>query len=303
MSQTLKQQLLTHRTQYKSILPDSLQRGPVLIADFKDSFWQQCRQEARAKINTWPKIKEFLAQQHCVIAVGPYGEIRRHCYPHPLLRSKTDYIHLGTDLIVAPKTPVFAPLSGWVKEIKTLPHQDYGTVVILKHELKQSIFFTLYGHLSTVAEDIKLDSSIPAGKCIGWVGDESNNGGWPPHVHFQILDGKDSSQFAGAILMFKAKEQLAFCLDPNIILQMEIPLLKTLYLPDLCSDLDTARIKRWYVKEGSEVKMGDPLLEFESMKVNLAIAAPFQGKVLHCLAQVEDTIDNETPLLSIATTE
>ena len=67
--------------------------------------------------------------------------------------------------------------------------QDYGPLVILQHETSDDEkFFTLYGHLTkeTLAA-LKPGQRVVRGEEFARVGATDENGGWMPHVHFQII--------------------------------------------------------------------------------------------------------------------
>lgn len=60
------------------------------------------------------------------------------------------------------------------------------------------------------------------GERIGQVGRFGENGGWPPHLHFQIITdlmGKDGD-FPGVALPSQRKVWLSLCPDPNLILRI-----------------------------------------------------------------------------------
>ena len=66
---------------------------------------------------------------------------------------------------------------------------DYGATIILLHQLEGFPFYTLYGHLSL--DDIahvKEGKYISRGEVIGHFGKPEENGHWPPHLHFQIIN-------------------------------------------------------------------------------------------------------------------
>ncbi len=49
-------------------------------------------------------------------------------------------------------------------------------------------FFTLYGHLGAeVLTDLQPGMAVASGAQIATIGDSTVNGGWPPHLHFQII--------------------------------------------------------------------------------------------------------------------
>ncbi len=99
-------------------------------------------------------------------------------------------VHLGVDLFVPAGTPVHAPLPGVVQAAADNAEPlDYGPVVVLEHRTGHDVpFFTLYGHLSRAGlAGIRPGQRVAAGEVIGSVGDPGENGGWPPHVHVQLL--------------------------------------------------------------------------------------------------------------------
>ena len=99
-------------------------------------------------------------------------------------------IHLGLDVFLPAGSQVTTPLEGVVQSVQNNDgHLDYGPTVILKHSPADvSTFYTLYGHLSNkVLKSLKNGDTIKAGKKIGEIGNENENGGWPPHLHFQVI--------------------------------------------------------------------------------------------------------------------
>ena len=68
-------------------------------------------------------------------------------------------------------------------------HLDYGGLVVLRHQLPDgSAFGTLYGHLDPESlEQLAPGQRLAAGDVFAQLGDEPVNGGWPPHLHIQLL--------------------------------------------------------------------------------------------------------------------
>ena len=99
-------------------------------------------------------------------------------------------VHLGLDLWDKAGTPVYAPWPGVVYQVKNnAGERNYGPTVILEHKINDQLtFYTLYGHLAKqVLENLLVGQSIAAGEQLAAFGDPEENGGWPPHLHFQIL--------------------------------------------------------------------------------------------------------------------
>jgi 4-aminobutyrate aminotransferase-like enzyme len=132
-------------------------------------------------------------------------------------------IHLGLDLFVEPGTGLHAPLEGVVHTLanNTVP-LDYGPVVILRHASENGQeFFTLYGHLSKdTLSELQVGQRIAQGRQFARVGTPFENGGWPPHVHFQIiLDLLDrGADFLGVAYASERAVWTSLSPDPNLLL-------------------------------------------------------------------------------------
>jgi murein DD-endopeptidase MepM/ murein hydrolase activator NlpD len=86
-------------------------------------------------------------------------------------------------------TPVYTPLAAIVKsvEIETAP-LGYGGLIALEHQPEDCPpFITLWGHMAHEAMSrLKPGQKLAAGELVGYMGDMHENGGWTPHLHFQI---------------------------------------------------------------------------------------------------------------------
>jgi murein DD-endopeptidase MepM/ murein hydrolase activator NlpD len=97
-------------------------------------------------------------------------------------------IHLGIDVFAPAGTPVHAPLPGRVKHLSyNADPLDYGHTLILEHDLDGLRFFTLYGHLAATLPGLHPTGTVEPGQIIAHLGDWPENGGWAPHIHFQII--------------------------------------------------------------------------------------------------------------------
>ncbi|MBK6827425.1 MAG: peptidoglycan DD-metalloendopeptidase family protein [Chitinophagaceae bacterium] len=139
-------------------------------------------------------------------------------------KSEPRRLHLGTDIWGAVGTVVMTPLDGWVHSFAFNNQSgDYGATIILKHELAGIIFYTLYGHLALKdIQDCKEGAFLPAGSVFAHFGNWSENGGWPPHLHFQlILDiGLQKGDYPGVCPYSEKDHWLANCPDPDNLLQL-----------------------------------------------------------------------------------
>jgi len=166
------------------------------------------------------------------VGIGRYNEARL-LYTSPLFgasENPTDErrtIHLGIDLFAAPGTPIYAPLDGVVHAvaINTAP-LDYGPLVILRHITDDGTeFFTLYGHLARGAFDaLQSGQRIGRGQPFASIGDVHENGGWAPHLHFQVIvDLLDHrSDFPGVALASQRNVWTSLSPDPNLLLGIPV---------------------------------------------------------------------------------
>ena len=100
-------------------------------------------------------------------------------------------IHLGLDVFLPAESLVYAPLEGTVHSFQNNTQPlDYGPCIILEHATEDTslVFYTLYGHLSVESlTGLYEGKRIGKGERFAALGDPSVNGGWPPHLHFQIV--------------------------------------------------------------------------------------------------------------------
>lgn len=135
-------------------------------------------------------------------------------------------IHLGIDIFLRAGSSIFSPLVGVVHSVKDNEgNLDYGPTVILKHSPEEKVhFFTLYGHLSRdVIKSLKKGDTVLAGSQIGQIGNESENGGWSPHLHFQVMTNclNYSGDFPGVTKPSERNIWLSISPDPSPLLAIE----------------------------------------------------------------------------------
>ena len=177
----------------------------------------------------WSWLEKRFHDEGALFAIGLYGE-DRDVYKgeqfataaSPEWRSQ----HLGQDIFIAAGTPLYAPLPGKVLSVvdNALPY-DYGPTVILEHRAGAigPAFWTLYGHLSreTLAM-LTPGQKVAAGQQIGSIGDHTVNGGWAPHLHFQIISDRlgQTGEFPGVGQPSLWPVWRAIAPDPNLILRL-----------------------------------------------------------------------------------
>ena len=125
-------------------------------------------------------------------------------------------IHLGIDFWTKAETPVFAPLDGVVHSFMVNHGAgNYGPTIILHHP--RTNIYSLYGHLSKGdLSPLEVGMPISAGQKLCHLGNSNENGGWPPHLHFQLI--RDMQGFQGDYPGVCSKRDVDFyahnCPDP-----------------------------------------------------------------------------------------
>jgi peptidoglycan LD-endopeptidase LytH len=155
-------------------------------------------------------------------AIGGYGE-NRAIYARSQVFSMSDSvfrnIHLGIDIWSISGTPVFCPWEGKIHSFQdNIGFGNYGPTLILEHQLKGSTIYSLYGHLSRW--DLKtweIDAGIKKGQLIGHLGLPDENGAWPPHLHFQLINslGNYRGDYPGVCGESEKLQYLKNCPNPK----------------------------------------------------------------------------------------
>ena len=133
-------------------------------------------------------------------------------------------LHLGIDIWGKPYTAVKSPLDAIIHSFAfNDDFGDYGATIILSHNLDGVSFHTLYGHLSLNSiKNLREGGNVKAGDVIGEFGIPMENGQWPPHLHFQVIDdlGDWRGDYPGVCKYSEKEAYLNNCPDPDLILGM-----------------------------------------------------------------------------------
>jgi murein DD-endopeptidase MepM/ murein hydrolase activator NlpD len=159
------------------------------------------------------------------LRAGGYGE-DRSVYTQTLFAPDGEEprtVHLGLDVFAPAGADVFTPLSGRVHSSRINDAEgDYGPTIILEHAPVAGLkFHTLYGHLSRDSlKGLKPGTAFMAGEKIADLGTKRENGGWSPHLHFQIiLDiGSAKGDYPGVCRRSEQDHWLSICPDPGPLL-------------------------------------------------------------------------------------
>ncbi len=178
-----------------------------------------------------------LAGRRARVGVGRYDEVR-FWYVSPLFRAgegeeeEWRTVHLGLDLFLPAGTLVFAPFDARVHSVAdNAGFLDYGPTVILEHRLPSSQdhlrngvrFWTLYGHLDReVLGTLTPGQEVPRGRPFAKIGAPPDNGGWAPHLHFQVITHLLGlkGNFPGVARPSQRDLWKLLSPDPNLILRL-----------------------------------------------------------------------------------
>lgn len=151
---------------------------------------------------------------------GGYLERREAMYTSGLYGGKR-FIHMGVDIWVPEGAPVFAFDDGVIWGVRDNNNElDYGPTLVTEHEFGGMRLFALHGHLSkeTIIK-LKPGTRFSKGDVLGVLGSRQENGGWIPHLHFQIsVKEPDAPDMPGVVSEEELQEAIKIYPDPRIVL-------------------------------------------------------------------------------------
>ncbi len=92
-------------------------------------------------------------------------------------------VHMGTDMLAAGGTPVFASVDGVVR-ISQDSYSAYGVAVVLESVVNGQRVRTIYPHMQTGSRQVAVGQKVSAGQLIGLVG--STGRSTANHLHFEV---------------------------------------------------------------------------------------------------------------------
>ena len=137
-------------------------------------------------------------------SIGKYDERRTNVYKQELFHQELEprNIHMGIDIGAPINTKIYTfDTARIISQAVRSAQGDYGHCMILEYIwqqdyplqaydcaiLKGEKFWALYGHLSAASLKLhQIGTYVNKGTCIAFVGAEYENGGWTPHLHFQL---------------------------------------------------------------------------------------------------------------------
>lgn len=221
------------------LLPIDFRNDPYLLLDFSSTNTDLNTVDLTNTVVFTDYVFGKLRAAGVTVGVGGYNEHRviyrrsTHFQQEQSFRDDGPYeggpreIHLGIDLWTDAGTPVFAPLDGVVHSFRDNANfGDYGPTIILEHDRNDGPqpdgpLYSLYGHLTRASLTGLYDGKvIRAGEKLAEIGPYSENGDWPPHLHFQLMTDMLGlrGDFPGVCSLANRARFLAICPDPNTLL-------------------------------------------------------------------------------------
>ncbi|MCU0323921.1 MAG: peptidoglycan DD-metalloendopeptidase family protein [Spirosomaceae bacterium] len=200
---------------------------PIVSLDFtaKNTDLQHINLANTADFNEY--IFGKLLENNSKIGIGGYFEHRviyRRSEHFNRADSESRSIHLGIDIWTTAETEVYTPQDGIVHSFADNNNfGDYGPTIILEHQIEGKTFFSLYGHLSRKSLIGIYEGKIfRKGDLLAWIGHFPENGDWPPHLHFQVMNDMCGMKgdFAGVCAISEVEKYRKICLNPMEFLKL-----------------------------------------------------------------------------------
>tara|TARA_B100000686_G_scaffold52376_1_gene56320 strand:+ start:1485 stop:2066 length:582 start_codon:yes stop_codon:yes gene_type:complete len=153
-------------------------------------------------------------------SIGKYDEVRPNLYNTELFGGERN-VHMGIDIGGPVGTPCMGFMDGEISHFGYNPAAgDYGNVVITKHDIGGVPVWALYGHLDAASiEDKRVGQIVESGDVIAWFGAFEENGGWEPHLHFQLsLVEPETHDMPGVVAPGEREYSLEIYPDPRNVL-------------------------------------------------------------------------------------
>jgi peptidoglycan LD-endopeptidase LytH len=224
----LPELLTLNKTRFAPVIEFDLLKDKLLAMDFTAANTELTDTTIRDISLFCNYINQLLVRGAGKYGIGGYNE-NRTVYARSEHFGRDDgeeprRLHLGTDIWGAAGTRVFAPLEGRVHSFAYNDLDgDYGATIILEHDVNGQVFHTLYGHLSIEnLASLEEGKRIETGEAFASFGNPNENGNWPPHLHFQLIESMQGykGDYPGVCRNSEKEAYLANCPDPDLIVQL-----------------------------------------------------------------------------------
>jgi len=172
-------------------------------------------------------VKQKIKSANAVYGIGGYAEYRNFYSRSEVFNttgSEPRRLHLGIDIWADAGTSIYAFIGGMIHSFAFNDRfGDYGATLILLHQLDGIAFYSLYGHISLRdINTIQVGQYVIRGQKIAHIGEPKENGNWPPHLHFQLIQDIEMKKgdYPGVCSYGEKEKYLKNCPDPDLVLNM-----------------------------------------------------------------------------------
>lgn len=152
--------------------------------------------------------------------IGKYDEQRSNMYLASQFNNERN-IHIGIDIWTDAYSPVYSFWEGTVAYLQDNDQPgDYGPTIVIKYRIDGKELYALYGHLSRESlEMVKIGQDIKKGQQVATLGTAEVNGGWAPHLHFQLsVEDPAEADMPGVVAPKDREKALGIYPDPRLVL-------------------------------------------------------------------------------------
>lgn len=220
---SLTHKLIAKKSEYYPILGVANSNQKYLEMDFTENNQELFNFDLTDTVVFTNYVFNKIEKNNAQIGIGGYAE-NRAIYArskHFNFDEEPRTIHLGLDIWSKAETPIYCPFDGQIHSFKNNNNfGDYGPTIIIKHQIENQLFYSLFGHLSLESIDNQyIGKHIKKGDLFCKIGNYPENGDWPPHLHFQIIDniGDYFGDYPGVCKISEKEFYLKNCPDPNIM--------------------------------------------------------------------------------------
>ncbi|MBS1744825.1 MAG: peptidoglycan DD-metalloendopeptidase family protein [Bacteroidetes bacterium] len=217
--------LKKYQDTFHTVVPFTASKDKLVRMDFTSAN-KELTTEITNDTNLFSKyINQKIIDTGALYGIGGYNEYREFYSRSEMFNGSVPRrLHIGIDIWGEAGTPVFAFLGGMIHSFAfNNKFGDYGATMIVLHQIDGIAFYSLYGHLSlNDINTIQAGEYITRGKEIGHFGKPSENGNWPPHLHFQLIQDMEMNEgdYPGVCSLNDKDKYLINCPDPNLVLNM-----------------------------------------------------------------------------------
>ena len=219
--------LKKHQSTFHTVVPFNAAKDKLLQMNFTATNTELNNKELEDANKFAAYIEQKIKNAGALYGIGGYAEYRsiyNRSDVFNLPGAEPRRLHLGIDIWGDAGTPIYAFMGGMVHSFAfNNRFGDYGATLILLHQLDGIAFYSLYGHISlNDITNIQAGDYVTRGEEIAYVGNSSENGNWPPHLHFQLIYDMEMKKgdYPGVCAYGEKDKYLKNCPDPDLVLNM-----------------------------------------------------------------------------------